>query len=179
MKELNGFTLIELIITIALIAILFGIAVPSFVGMIQLNRDVAQVNSLQGNLRWARTEAIKQHVSVSTCASSDKLTCSGSTDWAAGWIIFTDQNNNGVVNDNGDLNLCEDGEDCILKVGSAAYNAAIVSTATITFDAKGTAADNYAITFTPDDCPTGEQNRSSTISILALGKIKKIRRNCP
>jgi type IV fimbrial biogenesis protein FimT len=70
------------------------------------NRISAEINGLLGDLQFARSEAIKEGQTVSVCVSSDQATCLGATTttWHSGWIVFSDPNNNGVV-DAGDLLL--------------------------------------------------------------------------
>ncbi|MFT5532534.1 MAG: type IV fimbrial biogenesis protein FimT [Burkholderiaceae bacterium] len=85
-----GFTLIEVIVVIAIAAILLALAVPSFVSTTQRFRTLGEINSFTHDLQFARTEAIKQGVSVSVCASADGATCLNANTWHKGWIVFTD-----------------------------------------------------------------------------------------
>jgi type IV fimbrial biogenesis protein FimT len=87
----NGFTLIELVITIALLAILIGMALPSFRATIQNNRMTAQANEMVTALQFARSEALKRSAPVTVCASDtsqDPAQCG--SDWSAGWLAFVD-----------------------------------------------------------------------------------------
>lgn len=84
----NGFTLIELIIAIALLAIFVGLAVPSFFTAIQNNRITGQANELLTAFQLARSEALKRNRSVVVCASDDGEECQGS--WASGWLVAED-----------------------------------------------------------------------------------------
>lgn len=96
-RQQTGFTLIELMVVVALVAILVAIATPSFVSLIQSNRVSAEVNSFAGDLQFARSEAIKQGIPVSVCASSDGKNCLGSNTWQSGWIVFSDLDGSGTV----------------------------------------------------------------------------------
>ncbi|EGF30745.1 putative type-4 fimbrial pilin related signal peptide protein [Oxalobacteraceae bacterium IMCC9480] len=85
-----GFTLIEVMVVIAIAAVLLSIAVPSFFATTQRFRTLGEINSFAHDLQFARTEAIKQGVPVSMCASSDGVRCLKINTWHKGWIVFTD-----------------------------------------------------------------------------------------
>jgi type IV fimbrial biogenesis protein FimT len=100
----RGYTLIELMITITVLGLLLGVAVPSFLDTVRNNRLITQNNEFIGSLNVARSEALKRSGSVSVCASVDQLTCSGSTNWSTGWIVFNDANANGILDAGDGLN---------------------------------------------------------------------------
>ena len=79
-KAQRGFTIIELMMTVTVLALLLGIAVPSFMETVRNNRIISQNNELISSLNLARSEALKRGGSVSVCASADQATCSGSTE---------------------------------------------------------------------------------------------------
>lgn len=94
----QGFTLIELMISIALLAILLGLAAPSYRSFITSNRLTAQANELVGDLSLARNEAASRSRNVGVCIAASSTSCAGSgSDWAAGWIVWADNNNNGSL----------------------------------------------------------------------------------
>jgi type IV fimbrial biogenesis protein FimT len=86
----RGFTLIELMVVVAMVAILMAVAVPSFRDATERNRVSAQINTFVSDLQLARSEAIKRGLAVSLCASSDGGSCLTSNTWNTGWIMFVD-----------------------------------------------------------------------------------------
>jgi type IV fimbrial biogenesis protein FimT len=88
MKE-TGFTLTELLVVTAIVAILLGIGVPSYRYITNSYRMSSEVNGLLGDLQFARAEAIKEGQTVTTCVSADSATCTGGATWQNGWIVFS------------------------------------------------------------------------------------------
>ena len=97
MNRQRGFTLIELMITLAIAAILLTVGVPSFQEMMRNNRAATQANEILTALNFARSEAVKRGQNVLLCPSTNQTTCSGEN-WAVGWLVFADLNNNGTAN---------------------------------------------------------------------------------
>lgn len=93
----KGFTLIEMVVTIAILAILLTIAIPSFRALIINNRITAQANDFVSDVTYARAEAVRRNMRVSVCKSNDGATCTAGFDWSGGWIVFTDAPIYGVV----------------------------------------------------------------------------------
>lgn len=84
----NGFTLIELMVTVAVLAIVIAVAIPSFTTLVNNNRLTAQANELLAGLILARTEAIKQNQSMVFCHSVNGTECSAVPvkGWQ-GWLV--------------------------------------------------------------------------------------------
>jgi type IV fimbrial biogenesis protein FimT len=82
----DGLTLIELLTTVVIVAILFAVAVPSFRNASLGSRLSASANDLLASVQLARSEAIKRNVAVTLCASADGVSCAGSGGWEQGWI---------------------------------------------------------------------------------------------
>lgn len=83
----------ELMVTLAVLAVIVGLAVPSFTRLIRRNRLVAAANELLGAAQLARIEALRRNRPVTLCPSTDGALCGG-TDWRR-LIVFADNNRNG------------------------------------------------------------------------------------
>lgn len=92
----NGFTLIELMLVLAIFGIITALGVPSFRALMADNQATSAANELLYALQVARTEAVKRNVMVSMCPTSDQITCTGNGNWRVGWMIFVDDNSNGA-----------------------------------------------------------------------------------
>jgi type IV fimbrial biogenesis protein FimT len=84
-----GFTMLELLMTIAIAAIVAMIAIPSFRYVTNSNRIAGEVNGLLGDLQFARAEAIKEGWNVTVCTSALGASCDGTTTWQSGWIVYS------------------------------------------------------------------------------------------
>jgi type IV fimbrial biogenesis protein FimT len=93
----QGMTLIELMAAIAVLGIMLALAIPSFRGITANNRTIAATNDLVTALNVARSEALRRSGNTVVCTSTNQASCSGSTDWANGWIVFADRNRNDAV----------------------------------------------------------------------------------
>lgn len=82
----SGFTLIELIITIAIIVIVMKIAIPELQNTVLAGKLSSYANNLAASAHLARSEAIKRNSVVSLCVSADGASC-GTGDWEQGWIV--------------------------------------------------------------------------------------------
>ncbi len=102
----SGFTMVELLMTIAIATIVMTLAIPSFRYVTNSNRVAGEINGLLGDLQFARAEAIKEGRPVSVCVSTNGTSCTGTTAWQGGWIAFQDPTNPGVV----------DGGETILRI---------------------------------------------------------------
>lgn len=89
-RHSGGFTLIEMMVTVLVLAILVGVAVPSFRNASLSSRLTGYANDLLASTQVARSEAIKRNAPVFVCASSDGTSCLDEGDWDVGWIVVTD-----------------------------------------------------------------------------------------
>ena len=121
----GGVTLIELMFTVLVLAVLLSIGLPSFRQFTQASRMASATNSVLADLNYARTEAIKRRRPVTLCRSTDGATCATAAGAFREWIVFLDSyeeagsvgppvvpaipRGNGVVDDD---------EETVLRTGS-------------------------------------------------------------
>ena len=86
--KMDGFSIIELMITLVVAAILLSIVAPSFRDIIQDNRLTTEINSLSASLNLTRSEAIKRGTPATLCKSNDSVSCMAPANWHDGWLVF-------------------------------------------------------------------------------------------
>ena len=165
MNRQLGFTLIELMITLAIAAIVMTIGVPSFQEMMRNNRAATHANEMLTGLNFARSEAAKRGVIVSLCPSADQASCAG-TDWAGGWIAF--------VNPNGDATV--DAGEQILRVWEPlSGNPTFTGPTTLSYRPTG----GLVAAVTPFTYVLGPRNHLVCINPVGRPSIEKDATVCP
>lgn len=140
----RGFTLLELMTTITVLAVLLGIGVPAFTSVIRNNQITAQTNELVAALNIARSEALKRGLPVSICVSNttQDACVDDAADWNSGWIAFSDPTNPGALDSEEDIiqvwPAVGNGLNLVLGSGSASIrylpSGASDAASTLTFD---------------------------------------------
>ena len=87
-RKQPGYSLYELLMTLALVAIILALGIPSFSGTVARNRISAEINALFHAMHVARKESIMRRQVVSLCPSNDSLSCKPGRDWSNGWLMF-------------------------------------------------------------------------------------------
>lgn len=176
MKTMNinrGFSLIEVMIIVAIVAVLAMVVVPSMKSLTIRNRMVAQVNFLHASLSNARIEAIKRGENVVMCKSGDPTGCPGNAgdcctttgDWSQGWVVFMDNDgDNKMIVGNGDI---------LVKIGDPLYGGNAVAGSGnaanwVRFNRNGFATSNDGDTFTVCNA---DDNRILGRTIFQTGRI--------
>lgn len=115
----RGFTLLELMVTITILALVLSFGVPSFQQVMADSRRTSDVNELLLSLNLARSEALKRNQHVSICKSADGAACGDvATSWNDGWIVFV---NNGSAN----VDTVNVGEEILLVKPALSRNAVL------------------------------------------------------
>ena len=140
----RGLTLIELMMTIAIAAILLAVAAPGFQQTLNSSRLSSAVNELASAINLARAEAVRQNRRGVLCRSVDGSACNGTSSNWGGWIVFVDVDADGV----------RDAAEPVIKSGTFDPSLVVTSSASIagvneriSFRADGTAraADNVTL----------------------------------
>jgi len=87
----KGFTLIELVITVSILALVMALALPSFKTSVANNKSLGAGGELVTALNMARSEAIKRGGYATVCASDNGTSCLTAGNWGKGWLVFSDK----------------------------------------------------------------------------------------
>jgi len=161
MKSCRAFTLLELMITLAVAAILVTVAVPGLRQFIQNSRVTAQANELVTAINVARSEAAKRGVEVELCASENQADCTNSNGWADGWIVRE-------AGGGAPLRVWGEVPDLQINVVTGGQD--------IVFGPMGEADGALELTLRADGC-TGDNQRR--IDVTISGRPSVVREACP
>ncbi len=161
-KRNDGFTLIELMIVIAIAGIVLTIGIPSFSSIIKDNRQITLRNEFTSYFHFAKSVAVTQGESVTLCSrNSEGTNCNDSGSWDDGWIVFVD------INGDGD----KDSEDTILKIQQAINDDINITTspasAKVTINGRGFITAQSTFTF----CDSRGANYANAKTLSKTGRM--------
>ncbi len=171
MKQVKGFTLLELMVTLGVASILVSVGVPSFRSAIMDNRMVRDSNQLVASINLARSSAVRYQRTAIICTSANfnaaVPTCSGSTDWSAGYIVWVDKDRDAATDANE-----------VIAVQAPIHDANTFSSTAVnrfSFDARGFGA-------TPGDdlmlCDSRSGETGRRIRVNNVGRSNVSRQGC-
>ncbi len=137
-----GFTLIELVVVVALIGLLILLAVPTLDALLLDSQRRSQLNNLYHHLQFTRGQALKENGWVIICKSADQQSCTTSGGWEQGWLVYTDRNRN-KTKDTGEPTLTSHPP---LADGSSLRYRAFGSTNYVIYRARGETRSNDTFT---------------------------------
>lgn len=165
LRNSSGFTLIELMITLAVMAIILTVGAPQLHTFLSRSELTSKSNHLLGEINQLRVEAVKRNTHTVLCPSSDGSSCNAK-DWKYGWIAFADNN--------GDGQLAEDASEPVFSVVEAFGDNFVITPSngfnnTIRYKADSTLrSDSGSLTL----CHTSiSANNARILSISAGGRI--------
>lgn len=168
----RGFTLIELMMTLLIAAILMAIAVPSF-RSISLNSARSNVLSdLSALISRGRSEAVTRNAPIAACISNNLVSCDAATNtWEAGWMLFVDD---GVGAGGVRANGVRDGDEAAIVVHEALNNGLQVralnfsSVRTVQFTNEGMLASAGTFVY----CDQRAEESLQAINISRVGQVR-------
>jgi len=168
----RGFTLIELMIVIAVMAVGSALAYPSFSGVIRSNRVATSTNGVLAAFNLARSEAIRSNRAGGVCPSTTGAGCDG-TDWNAGFLAYTDMDSSGTWTS---------GDTAIRYFeGNSAMSLTVIANgggvSQIGFDRTGRTTQETTLTVSLANCPSG-QDYQRLIILKRTGQARMEKRNC-
>ncbi|GGA35652.1 GspH/FimT family pseudopilin [Dyella nitratireducens] len=142
-RPTEGFTIVELMVVIAIIAVVLALAIPSYKSVTTQGRMAGEINDLATSIELARSAAIKQGLTVTICPSANPTAtpstttpaCANSTEWNTGWIVFIDTANNQTFTTSGDTLLRIHGP--FTGSDTLVYSSTAGTTTGITFNRMG------------------------------------------
>jgi type IV fimbrial biogenesis protein FimT len=165
----KGFTLLELIIIIAILGITTALAVPGLREMISNNRIQSNASDFVAALQFAKAEAVARVNPVTLCKSANLTDCAADGDWQQGWIVFSDDNGDAVVGADDEVLLNHEALNANITFGGTAG-----VTDSITLRPSGTSSiTTVEVLIICDDRGFDSNSRGILVTITGRGSVMK------
>lgn len=171
----RGFSLIELMVTVAIVAILVAIGLPSFQSSMRSNRVATGTNELMASFALARTEAIRSPGGAAICSTQNGVACGGN--WNNGWMVWVDGDGDGMPTGDDDrvLRYVQGKPKLDVQINAPGGSAEAV---TIRFDNRGRRMGQVrTLSLRPEDCPAG-QGLVRNLGLSATGQATVTKDEC-
>ena len=166
MRSNKGFTLLELMVVVAIVAIIAGIGIPAMNSFLDNSRAEAKLTELSRMFAFARSQAASTRSPVTICPLANNV-CTAN--WQGQVSVFNDPNNNRIL----------DANETVLRVTepSSANDIINFAVAGVSFSANGTASANGTLSY----CPSGKADKAAQLTLLQSGRsrVSKTGAVCP
>lgn len=163
-KRSTGFTIVESMMVLAIVAVLGAIALPGFGNLLGRMRQQSAIGDLQTALNQARIAAVSRGRHVVVCPTLDASACARTTEWQHGWLLFADIDHDGQRSD----------DEAVITSGMAQPDGiamlASVGRPRVDFQADGSAAGTN-VTFTVCSRAIGVEG-ARTLVVSQMGRIR-------
>ncbi len=166
----NGFTILELMIGLAIIGITMAVAVPNFITLIQNNRISSNIHDFVSALQLAKAESAARVNPVTICKKNNAgSACVAGGDWQQGWIVFSDNNGSGSVDAGETVVLNHEALDTRITFSGTAG-----VTSSITYNPSGTTSiTGTQVLIMCDERGFAESAKGILITITGRGGVMK------
>lgn len=188
MNGARGFTLVELMITVLIAAILLAVGVPAMQDLIRNGRVTTAANEFLTDLNLARSEAIKRGVQVVVCRTNapDAFppVCGAGTanTWSDGWVVFVDEDGDGAYDHDGDSTYDEDDETLVRISQGLSGELDLIADATaeqaLRFNADGSWGNGAIAVLALCDDRGAANGRDITVSITGRPAVSRPSADC-
>lgn len=164
MNHRRGFTLIEMLIAIAVLAVILTTAAPALGRFVEQQRLTTTANQLVAHLQFARGQAITHNKLVAACPSNDGLSCTGGNRWEDGWIVYLDPHKSGQPADPEDVLRVVQGNPELVMHSGGRYR--------VRFKGSGVA---YGTNLTIRVCTPGNPEAARAVIVSNPGRVRATR----